>query len=243
MNLRPVITHFEVIPVIDLKGGRAVGAIGVHGRAAYKPLDTPLCRNGDPVEAARGYLSIYPFRKIYIADLDAIEHGGIHDSPLEQIKDAFPDVELWVDNGLHEESACRAWLAKGLGRLVLGSESQRAPGLAPGLGAILSLDFRDDEFLGPREILDQSSAWPPEVIAMPLNTVGAGRGPTFGLIRRLKSKAPGTTFYAAGGVRDATDLKALASLGAGGVLTATALHNGALTGRDLDVFTQTRHRK
>jgi phosphoribosylformimino-5-aminoimidazole carboxamide ribotide isomerase len=224
---------FEVIPVIDLKDGAAVAAVGKRGRAAYRPLNTPLCRTGDAVEAARGYLSIHPFSKIYIADLDAIERGYIHDSPLKRIKDALPGVELWVDNGLRDEDSCRAWMAKGLGRLVLGSESQRTFGLAPRVGAVLSLDFRNGAFLGPPEILEEAGLWPGEVIAMTLDDVGAWGGPNMELLTRLRQKAPAASVYAAGGVRDAADVAALASLGARGALVATALHNGTLTGREL----------
>jgi phosphoribosylformimino-5-aminoimidazole carboxamide ribotide isomerase len=224
---------FEIIPVIDLKGGKAVAAVGANGRAAYKPLKSALCPTGDPVDAARGYLARHPFRKLYIADLDAIEHGDFHDSALERIRDAFPDLELWVDNGLSKESACRAWQAKGLGRLILGSESQRAPGLAPQIGAILSLDFRDGRFLGPAALLDEAQSWPEEVIAMALDDVGASKGPNMALLKRLQGVAPSVAFYAAGGVRDGADLKALAQCGVRGALVATALHNGSLTASDI----------
>jgi HisA/HisF family protein len=224
---------FELIPVIDLKGGKAVAAVGANGRDAYRPLNTALCPAGDPVDAARGYLAIHPFRKMYIADVDAIEHGALHDSSLERIRDAFPDLELWVDNGLSEESACRAWQAKGLGRLILGSESQKEPGLASRINAILSLDFREGRFLGPSALLEETQWWPAQVIAMALDDVGANKGPGVGLLKRLRARAPHVAFYAAGGVRDGADLKALAQLGARGALIATSLHNGTLTARDI----------
>jgi phosphoribosylformimino-5-aminoimidazole carboxamide ribotide isomerase len=223
----------EIIPVIDLKGGKAVAAVGAQGRAAYKPLDTPLCRTGDAVDAALGYMSIYPFPRLYIADLDAIENGRFHDSVLERIKDALPHTELWIDNGLNEETACRAWLSRGLGRLALGSESQRETDLAPRLDAILSLDFRGNRFLGPGALLDCPQAWPREVIGMALDDVGAGRGPNLERLARLLRLAPDRALYAAGGVRGVSDLTTLAGMGVRGALVATALHNGALSARDV----------
>jgi HisA/HisF family protein len=223
----------EIIPVVDLKGGKAVGAVGALGRAAYAPLSTPHCPTGDPVDAARGFLAIHPFKKLYIADLDAIEGGEARDSTLERIRHEFPNLELWVDNGLNEEAACRAWMAKGLGRLALGSESQRAPGLAPRLGAVLSLDFRKGMFLGPRAILDEPRSWPHEVIGMTLDEIGAAKGPDLRLLEWMRRMAPEAAVYAAGGVRNASDMKILANLGVRGALVATALLNGSLSSRDI----------
>lgn len=223
----------DIIPVIDLKGGKAVRAVGAQGRAAYRPLQSPLCPDGDPLDAARGYLSLYPFSRLYVADLDGIETGAVQDLLLQRIRNAFPDLELWVDNGLHHEAACRAWLAKGLGRLVLGSETQRETGLAPRLGAVLSLDFRGGVFLGPASLLDAPELWPEQVIAMALHEIGAARGPDIALLQRLQRLAPHAALYVAGGVRDAADLDRLAALGVRGALVATALHAGALTAADL----------
>lgn len=223
----------DIIPVIDLKDGKAVKAVGAHGRAAYRPLQSLLCADGDPLDATRGYLSLHPFSRLYVADLDAIETGAVQDRPLQRIRDAFPDLELWVDNGLSDEAACRAWLAKGLGRLVLGSESQRETKLAPRLDAVLSLDFRGGVLLGPEALLDEPQFWPDRVIAMALDDVGAGRGPDLALLQRLQGLAPHAAFYAAGGVRNAADLHRLAERGVRGALVATALHSGALTAADI----------
>ena len=116
----------QIIPVLDLKD-RTVVRARMGRRDAYRPLETPLSPTSDPVDVARGLLSIYAFKTIYIADLDAIEGRGNNDDALARLGDAFPGVALWVDNGIADGPRARDWLASRTGSLVLGSESQRDP--------------------------------------------------------------------------------------------------------------------
>jgi phosphoribosylformimino-5-aminoimidazole carboxamide ribotide isomerase len=99
---------------------------------------------------------------------------------------------------------------------------------------VLSLDFRGDEFLGPRALLEDSFLWPDRVIVMTLARVGTGGGPDLARVRDIARRA-GTArrVYAAGGVRGPADLRALRSEGAAGALVATALHEGKIKAGDL----------
>ena len=216
-------------------------------RAAYAPIVSPLAGTSDPVDIARGYLAVYPFRRVYVADLDGIEGRGRDDASLERLRAAVPDVELWVDNGLADEESCRAWLARDLGRLVLGSESQRDPGLAEGLGAVLSLDFRAEEnagarsrevFLGPPRLLEDADLWPAEVVVMTLARVGSGLGPDTERVAGIRARARRSRIFAAGGVRHAADVGALEAAGAAGALVASALHDGRIGRRELVALTR-----
>ena len=65
----------DVIPVIDVAQGRVVRAAR-GDRANYKPIETRLAAGSDPASIARGYKSLFPFRRIYVADLDGIEGRG-----------------------------------------------------------------------------------------------------------------------------------------------------------------------
>ena len=104
---------------------------------------------------------------------------------------------------------------------------------------ILSLDFRGPAFQGPPEILDDPSAWPARVIAMTLARVGSGAGPDVERLAGVRRMAPGRRVYAAGGVRDAADLAALAHAGIAGALVATALHDGRLGRAEIDAWRST----
>jgi phosphoribosylformimino-5-aminoimidazole carboxamide ribotide isomerase len=222
---------FDIIPVIDLKDGKAVRGIAGN-RADYRPLATPLCPDGEPLTAVRGYLGLYPFSRLYIADLDAIEGGTRQDAVLAAIRKSFPQLKLWVDAGFASPGHAREWSALGLGRPILGSESLIAAH-RPARGAVLSLDFRGDRFLGPPALLDDPYLWPRDVIVMCLDDVGMGAGPDLERLTGIIAVADEQRIYAAGGVRGPADLRALAALGASGALVASALHNGAISADDL----------
>jgi phosphoribosylformimino-5-aminoimidazole carboxamide ribotide isomerase len=226
---------FEVIPVIDLKGGKAVRAAG-GDRARYRPLASPLCADGAPLNAAKGLLALHPFRRLYLADLDAIEGRAPQTEAIRALRSAYPDLELWVDCGLPDEAACRDWLALGLGRPVLGSESLRDAALARRMNGVLSLDFRQGRLLGPPALLSDAALWPSTLIVMSLTDVGAASGPDLPLLREIRARAGRRRVYAAGGVRSAADLEALAQAGAAGALIATALHEGGIAGEELARF-------
>ena len=67
---------FAIIPALDLKGGAVVHARG-GARAEYRPIETPLGAADEPVALARALLAVTGSSVLYIADLDAIEGGGI----------------------------------------------------------------------------------------------------------------------------------------------------------------------
>ena len=61
---------------------------------------------------------------------------------------------------------------------------------------------------------------------MSLSRVGSSAGPDFKLLHRLRNLAPENKIYAAGGVRDHSDLERLNEMGISGALLSTALHQG-----------------
>lgn len=227
----------QVIPVIDLKRGQVV-----HARAGqrdqYRPIETALSPTSLPNDVVGGLLRLFPFPRFYVADLDAIEQRGTHDGVLEALNSANRGLDFWVDNGLSDEASATAWLLRGLGHLVLGSETQRGTELVRALSdhpaVVLSLDFDADGFRGPPALLDQPELWPARVIVMTLARVGAGYGPDVERLAEFRRRAPSRRIYAAGGVRNAADLYSLADIGVTGALVATALHGGSISTPELE---------
>jgi phosphoribosylformimino-5-aminoimidazole carboxamide ribotide isomerase len=224
----------EIIPVIDLMGGSVVHARRGE-RHAYQPLNSPLCSGSRPADVVAGYLRVSPFATVYIADLDAIMGNGDSGPIIAELQRLFPGIAFWVDNGLSSVSGCRSWLQLQLGDLVLGSEAQTdidtLDALAPEVAAdriVLSLDFKDGQFLGPKALCNQVDHWPRRLIAMTLNRVGSDTGPDFSLLDDLRRQAPGQNIFAAGGVRGGEDLLQLHRRGISGVLVASALHAGRI---------------
>ena len=226
----------EVVPVIDLKGGEVVHARGGR-RDEYRPIETPLSLSSKPSDVVGGLLRLFPFRRIYVADLDAIQRVGDHASVLARLAKAWPELEFWVDNGIAEANHAAAWLAENTACLVIGSESQNSSELVQSLRmnprVVLSLDFRGDVFQGPPEILADAALRPSRVIVMTLAQVGSGAGPDLSRVEQIARQGVGRQVYAAGGVRDAQDLRLAARAGAAGALVATALHGGALSPEEL----------
>ena len=221
----------EIIQVIDLKGGAVVHA--KHGqRHSYQPIVSRLASTSAPDDVLAGLLRVHSFATIYIADLDAIEKNGDHSQCIAELARSHPAIEFWLDDGGARSVGCRNI------RHVLGSESiphsESLPAFAR--AAILSLDFRGSDFLGPRALLEEPSLWPERVILMTLARVGSGAGPDLERLASIQQRAGARRLYAAGGVRNRDDLEALRNAGIAGVLVASALHDGRLTAADLAEF-------
>jgi phosphoribosylformimino-5-aminoimidazole carboxamide ribotide isomerase len=227
----------DIVPVLDLRGGIVVRA-RMGERDQYRPLESPLCPTSDPLDLMRGLCSVYPFKTFYIADLDAIMGTGDNEAVLRRLKAEFPAAMFWVDNGVSDLTLAWNWLDAGLGHLVVGSESQQDMALVQCLSqhdrVVLSLDFRGQAFLGPPALLDDVASWPRRLIVMTLARIGSGTGPDLDRLRAIRKIAAGRDIYAAGGVRDSADLAALKRADISGALVATSLHDGRLTGRDLE---------
>ena len=226
----------QVIPVLDLKGGLVVHA-RMGQRDQYRPIKTPLASTSKPIDVARGLLSIHPFASFYIADIDAIAGAGNNNAVLAELRAEFPHATFWVDNGIADRASAERWLDAGLGHLVLGSETQKDQAVLRRLSKdnriVLSLDYRGDDFIGPAALLSDVDMWPSRVITMTLARVGSGMGPDWRRLEATNNAGRGRRVYAAGGVRDADDLVALADRGIAGALVASCLHNGILTGAQI----------
>ncbi len=230
---------FEIIPVIDL-----MGRVVVHAKAGerhrYQPLVSRLARSSEPLEVVRGLLGLHPFRSLYIADLDAIRKQGVHVATVREVRDEVPNLDLWIDAGFGADCTCRKFLKGGLGRLVLGTESQADSELLEALAGeprlILSLDFKGEARLGPASMFERPDLWPERIIVMTLAAVGGSAGPDLPRLRTVLAMAGSRRVYAAGGVRHRDDLLALQDLGCAGVLIASALHDGRLGAPDLAAF-------
>lgn len=228
----------ELIPVIDLLHGVVVHARG-GDRSRYAPLDSPLVRGCEPLAVAQALVGHCEAGTLYVADLDAITLQRPNLDLVAAMARALPGVRLWVDAG-RSEHRLQACLGDAVDRVV-GSESFTSfDAIRARLDddAVLSLDARGAQPLGPARIFDEPANWPRRVIAMALAAVGAGRGPDLdwlGTVRHwlgaLREARPDVAVYAAGGARDLHDLERLADAGAAGVLCASALHDGSIDPR------------
>jgi len=231
------------VAVIDLKDGLCVHAVRGE-RANYRPVRSCLTASPAPddiVAALRERLGIAAF---YVADLDAIQRRGSSRAIIEALVARHPDCAWWVDAGFDGAAALEGYLAAPQVSCVIGSESLATlddyaalrAALPDPARALLSLDRRLGRFIGPPSLWDRPSLWPGTVIAMNLDRVGADAGPDLPLIAELRVRAPACSVVAAGGVRDAADLRLLAEAGASHVLLASALHAGRIEREALAIY-------
>jgi HisA/HisF family protein len=229
----------DVIPVIDVAHGQVVRALKGE-RAGYLPMETPLAPgSSEPASVALGLSRLYPFRKLYLADLDGIEGRGRNTHVVPALSQVLPHAEIWIDAGTGSRGAARAVLAAPVATVVVGTESIETVrgwhdiAVEAPERTVLSLDFRHGEFMGPEAMLTDASLWPSRVIVMTLDRVGANEGPDIKRLENIVARAAGRRVYAAGGVRNRGDLDELRKIGVAGALIASALHSGKISADDL----------
>jgi phosphoribosylformimino-5-aminoimidazole carboxamide ribotide isomerase len=220
----------NIIPVIDIKDGLVVTAKQGQ-RETYKPISSKLCTSSSIETVVNGFLSIHPFKIIYIADLNAITNTGNNDCVINTIIDKNQHVEFWVDNGKkiqHLSESTDIYY-----KPVIGSEYQNISSYVPFneylKDTILSLDFFPEKgYTGPEQLLNDASLWPQNIIIMTLDRVGKNAGPDIEKLKHFCQKYPDKDFIAAGGVRNELDLISLRKIGIKHVLIASALHSGVI---------------
>lgn len=227
----------KIIPVLDLMNGQVVHA--KHGdRLNYLPIQSTLCSSSQPLAIVDAFLELYPFKQLYIADINAIQKSGNHRNMISSISLAFPNLEIYLDAGFSSAEDIHIFNELKV-TPVVGSESittiddYRAITKEHKKRMLLSLDFKNDVYQGPAALLQDSKYWPNELIVMSLSKVGSQSGPDLEKLKHLKEMSPQTKIYAAGGIRDLGDLNTLKSANIDGALIASAIHNGNLSQTDL----------
>src|SRR3954466_6646301 len=117
-------SFLQVVPVLDVLGGRVVRAVRGE-RAAYRPIVSSLVAGSAPVDVARALVRRSGSGVLYVADLDALQGGRVQLALLEALLDALPGLVLWVGAGLRDAGDGRR-LCDALGPRatpVFGSES------------------------------------------------------------------------------------------------------------------------
>jgi phosphoribosylformimino-5-aminoimidazole carboxamide ribotide isomerase len=237
----------EVIPVIDLKNGKVVRGIAGR-RSEYRPLGCALSNSAEPADVAQALVTKYDFRRVYVADLDAIGGAEPNWTAYEAITAA--GLRLWIDAGICDVPAAVA-LAKRAESVIVGLESLRSPHLLGPLVAatgpervIFSLDLMQGrpittvgswQSLSPREIAAKAmSAGLRRIIVLDLAAVGVGQGPViFNLGKELIEGWPFVRWIGGGGVRDAADLAALVASGFSAALVGSAIYDERLSRDDV----------
>ncbi len=229
----------RVIPVLDVRQGRAVRALA-GDRAHYGPLASVLHPSADPIALARAAVAVLGASELYVADLGALADGS---PPAVGLFRAIAGLGLaaWVDAGARDARDVAPLLGAGVAVVVAGLETLRGPDSLAAIVAeagadrvAFSLDLRDG-----RPMVATRPAWgtdDPEALArlaidagarrlirLDLARVGTGRGvaPPVGA-----ALDPGVEWIIGGGIAGPGDLPPLERLGYSATLVGSAIHDG-----------------
>lgn len=231
---------FEVLPAIDLRGGRVV-------RLRQGDFDRETAYSADPVEAAIRFAEARA-RWLHVVDLDGARTGTpAHGEVIRAIVSAVGDpVRVEVAGGLRDEAAVASALASGAARAVVGTAALRDPGLAGRLVAshgpdriAASIDVREGRAVGQGWVVTAQDMDAVETIqrladvgveifeVTAIDRDGLLEGPDLRLYERILDIERGSVI-ASGGIASIGDVEALQAAGCHGVIVGRALYEGRL---------------
>jgi len=247
------LSDFRVIPVLDVKAGRAVHAIG-GDRSHYQPVRSLLHPSSDPEHLARAYRDLLGFREVYVADLDAI----LGEPPARLLYRSLAKLDLspWIDAGIRTADDLTPLLDLEQATIVVGLETvggaEALRKIVERAGAeriVLSLDLFErvprlpagadwssvDPALVARQLLELGVR---RLLLLELSRVGTGRGTgTSDLLVFLRHLDAGAEISVGGGIAGIDEVLALRDQGAASVLIGSALHDGRISQQQISSLT------
>ena len=241
----------ELIPAIDLKGGRCV-------RLHQGDFAAETRYEVTPEHLYNRYASMGA-RWLHVVDLDGARDGA--QAHLAAIKDLarHGQLKLQVGGGLRDRAAINRTFKAGACRVVIGSvaatDPDRIAGWLAQLGSdaiVVALDVRVDEQGKPKLVThgwaaqSQLSLWDAvkrltpaglkNVLCTDVERDGTLAGPNINLYAEAVRRFPKVLWQASGGVRSVSDLRALEAIGAAAAISGRALLEDRLIEEELQSF-------
>lgn len=225
----------EVIPAIDLRGGRCVRLF--QGDYAQETVFS-----GDPTEIARRWESAGAPR-IHVVDLDGARTGQQANADAIAAIASAVSIPLQVGGGVRTVQDAEVLASLGVGRFVLGTAAVRDPDMVArlchrfgGERVVVAVDARNGRVSieGWREdtkvtasglIAEMAALGVPRFLYTDIARDGTLSQPNFEALAQLVSSC-GSAVLASGGVSQLEHLVRLAELGAEGAILGRALYTG-----------------
>ena len=231
---------FDLLPAIDLRGGRVV-------RLAEGDFARETVYGDDPAEVARGFVAAGA-RWIHVVDLDGARDGARRQSEaVARIVAAVGErVACEVAGGMRDEASVAAVLDLGAARAVVGTAALRDAAFVERLVSRFGAS-RIAVALDVREGLAVGQGWVPGASGVPVEEALAGladrgartfivtaierdgllTGPNLALLARMVGLGRGN-IVASAGVSSLADIAAVRSIGCAGAVVGRALYEGRL---------------
>lgn len=224
------------LPAIDLSGGAAVQWVG--GRPADERVRLP-----DPVATARAFRDA-GFDWLHVVDLDAALGRGDNAAVIDRLLADAAGTALQVGGGVRTSARAEALATAGAARIVVGTRAVRDPdwleaasARLPGrlvvaadihAGRVTAAGWTADEGVEPETLLARLAPLPlAAVLVTDVDREGSLGGADADRFAALVRRCP-HPLIAAGGIRDAADIRRLDDAGAAAVVVGMALYTGAV---------------
>jgi phosphoribosylformimino-5-aminoimidazole carboxamide ribotide isomerase len=233
---------FDILPAIDLRGGRVV-------RLEQGDFARETAFSDDPVAVARGFVDAGA-RWLHVVDLDGARTGEpAHAEVIRAIVDAVAErASIEVAGGLRTAEAVEGVLAAGVARAVVGTAAIRQPSFAGELVAThgarrlaIAIDVRDGQAFGQGWAEETAGVDAATAIRMlvevgvttfevtAIDRDGLLGGPDLALYGRLfGALGPVASIIASAGIASIRDVDAVRAIGCSGAIVGRALYDGSL---------------
>jgi phosphoribosylformimino-5-aminoimidazole carboxamide ribotide isomerase len=232
---------FQILPAIDLRGGRVV-------RLEQGDFARETAFSDDPIAVALAFADAGA-RWLHVVDLDAARDGHSDHGPvIAAIVDALGErVAVEVAGGLRTADAVSEVLDRGAARAIVGTAALRDAAFVGAVVAAhgperlaIALDVRDGLAVGhgwqtgaPGTPVDEALAALADQGATIFEVTAIERdgtlgGPDLTLYERLVGMARGA-IVASAGITTAQDVAAVRAIGCTGAIIGRALYDGRLT--------------
>ncbi len=225
----------EVIPAIDIRGGRCVRLYqGDYGRETVY--------SEDPASVARHWAGLGA-RRLHLVDLDGARSGTPANLDAVKAVLASATIPVQLGGGIRSLEAAREAVALGVDRVMVGTAAIEAPGLVEALcrelgqeRVIVSLDARngyvatwgwthDSQVRASDLVQRMAEMGVQRLMYTDITRDGTLTGPNFQAIQALLERTR-VRLLVAGGISSLGHLQRLAELGVEGAIVGKALYTG-----------------
>lgn len=227
----------EIIPAIDLRGGKCV-------RLYQGDYDRETVFSDNPLDAARDWVGQGASR-LHVVDLDGARGGAPANLSVAADIASSVSVPVQLGGGIRTVYTARTVVSQGISRIMLGTAAVESPGMVSEIckalgddAVVVSVDARDG-YVAVKGWTSSSRVLARDLIAQ---MVGMGvrrfmytdvardgtlTEPNFDAIEMLLSQTD-AKLIAAGGITSIDHLLRLAGLGVESAVVGTALYTGAI---------------